>query len=94
MLGRQGRLRTTVIAAFDADPGWLSVCAQEALVVVPWNRPHQVPSDLLEQGIGLLIKGFPELSALAETFSDFREQLFFSEIRMERLWCQEILDLG
>lgn len=94
VLGRQGRLRTAVIAAFDADPGWLSACAQEAIVVVPWNRPHQVPSDLLEQGIGLIIEGFPELSVLAATFSDFREQLFFSELRMERLWCQEILDLG
>lgn len=94
VLGRQGRLRTAVIAAFDADPGWLSACSQEALVVVPWNRPDQIPSDLLEHGIGLLFEGFPELSALSETFSDFREQLFFSEIRMERLWCQEILDLG
>ncbi|MFO7626566.1 MAG: radical SAM protein [Candidatus Fermentibacteraceae bacterium] len=94
VLGRQGRLRTTVIAAFDADPGWLSACSQESLVVVPWNRPGQVPSDLLEHDIGLLIEGFPELSALAETFSAFSEQLFFSEMRMERLWCQEVLDLG
>lgn len=94
VLGRQGRLRTAVIALFDADPGWLAACSQETLVVVPWNRPDQVPSNLLENGIGLLIEGFPELSVLAETFSDFREQLFFSEIRMERLWCQEILELG
>jgi len=94
VLGRQGRLRTAVIAAFDADPGWLSACAQEALVVIPWNRPEQVPSDLLEHNIGLLIDGFPDLPHLAETFTDFRERLFFSEMRMERLWCQEILDLG
>jgi len=94
VLGRQGRLRTAVIAAFDSDPGWLSACAQEALVVIPWNRPEQVPSDLLEHNIGLLIDGFPDLPSLAETFADFRERLFFSEMRMERLWCQEILDLG
>jgi hypothetical protein len=94
VLGRQGRLRTAVIAAFDADPGWLSACSQEALVVLPWNRCDQVPADLLEQGFGLLFDGFPDLSVLAETFSDFREQLFFSETGIERLWCQEILDLG
>lgn len=94
VLGRQGRLRTAVIAAFDADPGWLTACSQEALVVVPWSRPDQVPSDLLEHNIGLLIEGFPELSVLAETFSEYREQLFFRELGMERLWCQEVLELG
>lgn len=94
VLGRQGRLRTAVIALFDADPDWLSACSREAVVVIPWNRPDQVPSDLLEQGIGLLMDGRPDLARLAETFSDFREQIYFSRMEIERLWCQEILDLG
>lgn len=94
VLGRQGRLRTAVIIRFDADPGWLSACSRETLVVIPWSLCDQVPSDLLEHGIGLLIEGSPDLPRLAETFADYREQLFFSEMRMERLWCQEILDLG
>ncbi len=94
VLGRQGRLRTAVLARADANTDWLTACATESVVVIPWDRPDQLPVELLERNIGLLFKGFPELSAISETFSYYKEQVFFSELELERLWCLDILELG
>ena len=94
MLGRHGRLRTAVIAGFDADPNWLTACASESVTVVPWKRLRQVPAELLERNVGLLLEGSPDLSRLSRTFSAHRELVFFRNMEMERLWCVSVLELG
>lgn len=94
VLGRQGRLRTAVIAGFDSNFHWLRACASETVVAAPWNASKPAPMELLENGIGLLFEGRPDLSLLAETLLDHRELVFFREPDMERLWCLDILELG
>ncbi len=94
VLGRQGRLRTAVIAEPCTGREWLRACAMETVTVVPWSVGDDDPSEFLDDRIGLLVQGRPDLPSLAEAFTDEREMLFFRDADMERLWCLDILELG
>jgi hypothetical protein len=94
ILGRSGRLRTSVIVRGCADRGWLAACAGETVTVVPLPPGVAPTESSFEDRLGVLLQGFHDLAALSGSLPDYREQVFFRNIEMERLWCLDVLELG
>ncbi len=94
VLGRDGRLRTSVIARGSLDGEWLAACAGQTVTVVPLPPGVSPGEECFEDGLGVLLEGFHDLAALSEKLADHRERVFFRELEMERLWCLDVLELG
>lgn len=94
ILGRAGRLRTSVIARGCSDRKWLAACAGETVTVVPLPPGVAPRESFFEDRLGVLLQGFHDLAALSGKLPNHREQVFFREMELERLWCLDVLELG